>query len=556
MKNFTLTLTVLICSLYCQSQTFSNAILMDGQNDYITVNDNSNLNQTSTISIEAWIRPCEITNSHVVVSKNWCANNQNAYTFRVESGNLEWVWDNDQCGIEDDIYRSDSAIILPDVWQHVAVVHTTTGVTLYLNGTPVNGTLISGNYSNIQVSNEPLRIGAYKFLAGNIGSLFYGFMDEVRIWDYDLSSAEILSRYNSELIGTETGLVGYYNMNAISGSGSGLNVVNNATNTGDILDGITIGTSASPSVVAFNESNCPSQENNSLTCSDGIDNDNDTLVDCDDPDCQNLGNDGCAICNEGITFADLLIEYESGCTLADANPEGALGVSDYPGGNNDIPEFVFLGQGGFIKLGFTNNILTNSGDSNFDVYVFEVGAVVEATTLELRPADIFTQTELNSLNIPDMDEDGFYEFGSIGGSTSGFDIDNVMSGYDQQALKFDAIKIMDVVDGSCSGDSPGADIDAVCALSSLTLSTDENIMNQNFVKLYPNPTTGHISIDLGETKNNLKLSLINYLGQVVLTKEFVSTDFINIGIDVPAGVYFLHLETAEGERNIIKVLKQ
>jgi len=67
---------------------------------------------------------------------------------------------------------------------------------------------------------------------------------------------------------------------------------------------------------------------------------------------------------------------------------------------------------------------------------------------------------------------------------------------------------------------------------------------ENPFYIYPNPTTGIITIDLGETKSNLNLSLINTLGQVILTENYKTTDYINLDLDAPKGVYFLRLETS------------
>ncbi len=212
-----------------------------------------------------------------------------------------------------------------------------------------------------------------------------------------------------------------------------------------------------------------SQENNAITCSDGIDNDGDGLIDCQDSECDLLSDGGCTICLEnGLSFADVLIEYipGPGCT-PDPDPSGAIGVNDVDGTSGDNPEFVFLGEGGSIRLGFTNNLLTNSGDSDADLWVFEVGNDVESSQLELKPSDLFTQSALQQVGIPDSDGDGYYEFGGISGSTSSLDIDAIIQGYAPGVLRFDAVEIIDVPSGSCSGNTPGADIDAVCALQSI-----------------------------------------------------------------------------------------
>ena len=209
------------------------------------------------------------------------------------------------------------------------------------------------------------------------------------------------------------------------------------------------------------------QENTPLTCSDGIDNDGDGDIDCMDDDCINLTNNGCDICSDGLSFADVLIEYIPGCTLVDPDPSGAIGANDWSGLFSDEPQFVFLGDNGILKLGFTNNVLTNSGNSQEDLWVFEIG-VTEPMKLALRPADVYTDTQLQlSPGINDVNMDGYYEFGAISGSTSGFDIDDFMPGYFAGELKFDAIEITDMTTLGCNGSTPGADIDAVCALSSL-----------------------------------------------------------------------------------------
>jgi len=209
-----------------------------------------------------------------------------------------------------------------------------------------------------------------------------------------------------------------------------------------------------------------SQENNFILCSDGIDNDGDGWIDCEDSECFNLPNDGCTRCGEGTSFGDVVIEYVSGCPNVNPDPTGATGVADWDGNTSNNPQFVSLGQGGSIKIGFTNNQLTNSGDGQEDLWVFEIGPAVEASRVALEPADIFTENALLQF-VGDMDNDGYYELGNIMGSTSGLDIDGVLQGFDAGELKFSAIEIQDIVDDACLSDTSGADIDAVCALSSI-----------------------------------------------------------------------------------------
>ncbi len=209
-------------------------------------------------------------------------------------------------------------------------------------------------------------------------------------------------------------------------------------------------------------------EGDAASCSDGIDNDGDGLIDCEDGDCQGLtASSPCETCfGDGLSFADEVIEYSNPCpgTTSD-DPNEALGTPDYTANNG----FVSLGGGGFIKLAFTNNTLVNSGTDDPDLFIFEIGPAVEGSFIELRPLDQATEDALIDEGILDSDGDGFYEFGSVGGATADVDIDAFFDNAVGNSLLFDAIKITD--DGSgCSGSTPGADIDGVCALSSLPCS--------------------------------------------------------------------------------------
>lgn len=83
---------------------------------------------------------------------------------------------------------------------------------------------------------------------------------------------------------------------------------------------------------------------------------------------------------------------------------------------------------------------------------------------------------------------------------------------------------------------------------------EENSLSN--LSLFPNPTTGNISIDLGEVKTDVKATLTNNLGQLILTQQFKSTNIINVEINEPTGIYFLQIEINNGETKTLKVLKE
>lgn len=92
-----------------------------------------------------------------------------------------------------------------------------------------------------------------------------------------------------------------------------------------------------------------------------------------------------------------------------------------------------------------------------------------------------------------------------------------------------------------------------CGNACSTTSIEENSLSN--LSIYPNPTTGTITIDLGEVKQGLKATLTNSIGQVVLTKSYASTNCINFDVDYPKGLYFLTLET-QGEVITKKIVKE
>ncbi len=188
------------------------------------------------------------------------------------------------------------------------------------------------------------------------------------------------------------------------------------------------------------------------------------------------------------SFADSVIRYEPlftggpGPTSSNfINPNSAIGIPDdfaNPAGS------VSLGRGGLIELLFTDNILTNSGNSDFDLHVFEIGPDVEDTFVAIRP----TATTVDLLNpLGDSNGDGFFEIGKVLGSTSSIDIDSFFTGFSAGELKFDAVQLIDDRnEGNSSGPTVGADIDAVGAISSESIeptSTPEPSLIISFLSL-------------------------------------------------------------------------
>lgn len=183
-----------------------------------------------------------------------------------------------------------------------------------------------------------------------------------------------------------------------------------------------------------------------------------------------------------VSFADVVLDNDqnfNGGPAASAvnfmNPTAALGTPDFvydnkTGGNGAYS----LGGGGKLTLGFTDNLLTNSGSVADDLWIFEIGNMVEDTYIYVRP----TLATLSILNLSgySTDGEGFLSIGQIGGGTRGLDIDTFLTGFDPGVLAFNAVRLIDarslngVPVGTLTGSAllyAGAEIDAVGAIFTL-----------------------------------------------------------------------------------------
>jgi hypothetical protein len=126
-----------------------------------------------------------------------------------------------------------------------------------------------------------------------------------------------------------------------------------------------------------------------------------------------------------------------------ATPSNALGTPDYDGSSN----FVSLGLGGTIVLGFAPGALSGSGTSAPDMVVSEIGPDVEDTLAWV------------SANGTD-----WTSIGRVAGGTTPVDIDQFGLGVND---RFSFVKLQDdPSQGMTTGATVGADIDAVGVMSS------------------------------------------------------------------------------------------
>lgn len=76
------------------------------------------------------------------------------------------------------------------------------------------------------------------------------------------------------------------------------------------------------------------------------------------------------------------------------------------------------------------------------------------------------------------------------------------------------------------------------------------------IKVYPNPTTGNVNIDLGQKYNNATITLHNVMGQMISNKSYENRRNINFEIEAPKGIYFVNIVSDTGKQTTVKVIKE
>jgi hypothetical protein len=195
MKAFT-TLILLFVSLNIFGQI--NMLNFDGTNDFVDCGNNGDVT-ISTGTIEAWIKTSDAgSDFRGIVVKQW------AYgMFLLDNVLTVFQWSYGGTFYSSGINLADNR------WHHVAFCFNsdvTDGSFMYVDGVLTNTFTYAPLHQDVG-----LAIGK-----GTIDTdlqNFLGSIDEVRVWNTVRSQSELQSKMYSELAGTETGLVAYYNFN-------------------------------------------------------------------------------------------------------------------------------------------------------------------------------------------------------------------------------------------------------------------------------------------------------------------------------------------------------
>jgi glucose/arabinose dehydrogenase/PKD repeat protein len=165
------------------------AVTFDGSNDAVTVPSSASLNQTSRLSIVAWIQPAKWGAKRRIVEKG---TSDNQYKLTGENGQLTWQI----AGV------GKTTAPLPSTGARHLVVATFDGTSpamrLYVDGVQVAssvavGTAIPATTNALNIGNQPG--------SNNVNDHFRGVIDDVSIHSITLSASQVTSLWQNGITG-------------------------------------------------------------------------------------------------------------------------------------------------------------------------------------------------------------------------------------------------------------------------------------------------------------------------------------------------------------------
>lgn len=162
------------------------ALSFDGGDDYVDCGNDASLDITDEITIVAWVKPSNLASAIVIISKGGLVSTDTTFWIDIRNSGTQVIFGG-YTPAGGAAYTVKSYTFSTDVWYHVVGVDDGSNLIIYVNGNSIGSgsraTRISGNW--------PIRIGR----RGEQSSYFNGTIDNVRIYEQALNSAQIKKLY-------------------------------------------------------------------------------------------------------------------------------------------------------------------------------------------------------------------------------------------------------------------------------------------------------------------------------------------------------------------------
>ena len=174
----------------------NNGFSFDGVNDYVDLGNVLDNDGTSAFSISAWVYINNGTGSKSILSKIKASSPFNGFDLFVSNRALHgYIGAN---SLTDGVYRyTFSTAITVSTWCHCVMTYdgskTAAGMKLYVNNVDSSSIQID-NFTGTSSNAFTTNIGARE---SGAGSFMNGLIDEVGVWNRELTSTEVTELYNS-----------------------------------------------------------------------------------------------------------------------------------------------------------------------------------------------------------------------------------------------------------------------------------------------------------------------------------------------------------------------
>lgn len=177
------------------------AFFFDGDDQAIEIPSSSSLIPTNAVSVAAWVYTTDKEYWNYAVTKRYQINAApyNSYVLGTTGfTNSKWLW-----GISSNTKETDlvaNTLVEENKWIQLTGTYSGDTMKLFMNGKEIARQSLS---TPIAYSNLPLRLGIA--IATNSGpkSAWKGYLDEIRIYNRELTEDEVKYLYDPSLLGTE-----------------------------------------------------------------------------------------------------------------------------------------------------------------------------------------------------------------------------------------------------------------------------------------------------------------------------------------------------------------
>lgn len=190
-----------------KNATLNYTYYFNNQSSYINMTDRDiytfgDGSSDRPFSVSAWIYPMQTGTGNMIISKREDYHaSQREWDLQISgAGNARLqfsLWDSDN----DYIQRRYNTPLPSNSWYHVTATYngnkSASGMAIYLNTVRVDDLdSSSGGYDSMNNKDTSLTIGANVKSDGALGAFFYGYIDEVQLWNISLNQSMISQIYN------------------------------------------------------------------------------------------------------------------------------------------------------------------------------------------------------------------------------------------------------------------------------------------------------------------------------------------------------------------------